>query len=429
MLRSRPFPRPVRSSVVCATLLSTMIAVGCQRSREADIESSTVNVLPHKQPLKVARNEPTSAVDTSTDVPTPGSDPALKPPPKSGPADSTPTVRPPSASAQTEDERNTIDVFRAAAPATVFVRQSQMVAGNLGRVEEVPAGAGTGFVWDNQGHVVTNCHVALPQCNPRRASTLKVTLYNQDTHSAEIIGIDPNKDIAVLRIKAEPKTLTPIARPPEGYKVEVGQKAIAIGNPYGFDHTLTTGVISALDREMKGIGNVTVRDMIQTDAAINPGNSGGPLLDSAGRLIGMNTMIFSRSGASAGIGFAVSFRTIARIVPQLIEQGHPERVGLGVSILDDNLKMRLLGPVDGVIVRDVPRNAEAAKAGIRAASYSGNQLAFDMIVAIDGEAIRNYDDLFNAVDDKSEGDEVVVKIRRFPEDAFFETKMRLRRID
>lgn len=408
--------------LLCAALV--VAPTGCGQAappsgEERSREVRTPKVLPHKTPIKVAKNEPPPPpVDTLA---------SPAPPPKSGPADSTPTVPTPAPGAKTEDERNTIDVFRAAAPATVFVKQSRVVVDRW-QLAEIPTGAGTGFVWDNQGHIVTNCHVVLPGCDPRRASSLKVTLYNQDTHSAELVGIDRTKDIAVLRIEAKSGALTPIARPPKGYTIEVGQKTIAIGNPFGLDHTLTTGVVSALGREVMGIGKVNIRDMIQTDAAINPGNSGGPLLDSAGRLIGMNTMIFSQSGSSAGIGFAVPYQTIARIVPQLIRTGHPERVGLGITIVPDEIKRRALGAIDGVVVGEVPRNSDAAKAGLRSVSDAGNRPAFDLIIAVDDQAVRDYNDLYNAIDGKSEGDEVTVKIRRFPEDRVFTAPVRLRKL-
>lgn len=416
MFRARLVLRPDSFLLLCAALLG---ATGCARTeapQDDETPASRTKVLAAQQPVKVVKNAP-----AKPSVPT-------TPPPKTGPADSTPTVPPISRGARTEDENNTIEVFRAAAPATVFVSQSQVVVDRWQRRAEVPAGAGTGFVWDNAGHVVTNCHVVLPDCNPRRASKLSVTLYNQQTLPAELVGIDRTKDIAVLRIQADSGSLTPIARPPQGYDIVVGQKTIAIGNPFGLDHTLTTGVVSALGREVMGIGDVTIRGMIQTDAAINPGNSGGPLLDSAGRLIGMNTLIFSRSGSSAGIGFAVPFETIQRVVPQLIRTGHPERVGLGIGIVPDQIKAQL-GPLDGVIVHEVPRNSAAARAGLRSPSEVGNRPAFDLIIGIDDRAIKNYDDLYNALDGKNAGDEVQVKVRRFPENRVFTVPIRLRRLE
>jgi len=342
-------------------------------------------------------------------------------------AEATPTVLPPSGGARIEDERNTIDVFKAAAPATVFVSLNKLALDRFSRsVSEVREGAGTGFVWDKAGHIVTNCHVAVPGCvPPRQTLRLSVTMFDQQTYAATIIGVDPVKDIAVLRIEAPSEALTPIARPPKGYRVEVGQKAIAIGNPFGFDHTLTTGVVSALGREMEGVSGIKIRNLIQTDAAINPGNSGGPLLDSAGQLVGMNTMILSKTGTSAGIGFAVPVDAIARIVPQLIRTGHPERVGLGVEIVPDDLKYQRLGKFPGVVIRRVDPRSPAGKAGLRGVTGAG----FDVIIGVDDAVIEDYDDLYNAMDDKAEGQEVKIEIRRVPENQVVTIPLRLQRID
>ena len=282
------------------------------------------------------------------------------------------------------------------------------------RTVEVPAGAGTGFIWDAEGHIVTNCHVALADCTrgipPRK---LSVTLYDQKTYDATVIGSDPYKDVAVLKISPTDK-LVPIRRVPEGNSIRVGQKAIAIGNPFGLDHTLTVGVISAMGREVKGIGGVTIRDMVQTDAAINPGNSGGPLLDSQGQLIGMNTMIFSNSGSSAGIGFAVPHSIIERVVPQIIENGRPTRVGLGVSILNDEAASRL--GVDGVVVDRVGPTSPASKAGLRSATRSSTGWTIDVIVGVDGERVKSYDDLYNALEAKAAGEKVSLSVLRVPGD-------------
>jgi S1-C subfamily serine protease len=334
-------------------------------------------------------------------------------------AGSTPAVTPLSAGAKTEDERNTIDVFNAAAPATVFVTQNRIVVDRFSaRATEVPAGTGTGFIWDGEGHIVTNCHVALPDCRIPSSGKpkLEVTLFDQTTHAAEVIGFDPAKDIAVLALTNPPAKLTSIRRPPKGYDLAVGQKAIAIGNPFGLDHTLTTGVVSALGREVRGVGGLTIRDMVQTDAAINPGNSGGPLIDSAGQLMGMNTMIFSSSGSSAGIGFAVPVTTIARLVPQLIRSGRPERVGIGVGIFTDRENARFFG-VDGVVIRSFDKGSPAFEAELHVPVELGDgKFSFDAIVGVDGERIRNFDDLYGALESKKAGDNVQLTIRRMPED-------------
>jgi S1-C subfamily serine protease len=318
----------------------------------------------------------------------------------------TPLVPAPSPSARIEDEQNTIDVFAAAAPGTVFVTQTQVVVDYWNRrTAEVPAGSGTGFLWDREGHVVTNYHVV----NGGKSYT--VTLYDQSEWPAKLVGGDPRKDVAVLKIEAPAAKLTPLRLPPEGNTLQVGQKALAIGNPFGLDHTLTTGVVSALDREMVGFGNVTIRGMVQTDASINPGNSGGPLIDSAGQLIGMNTMIYSKSGSSAGIGFAVPVATVRRVVDQVVATGRVELVGIGVRLIDARTAQRI--GVNGVAVLEVLPESPAAKAGLRGVvrTERGVRLG-DVITRVGSEAIASYDDLYGALDTKKAGDEVSVTFLR-----------------
>jgi S1-C subfamily serine protease len=334
---------------------------------------------------------------------------ALGAPTSSSPTPPAP-VTPLTPNARTEDERNTVAVFRELAPSTVFVTQKQKVRTDIFSmdVEEVTAGSGSGFIWDNQGHIVTNFHVV----QAARGTTLTVTFFNQQEVPAKVVGAEPRKDIAVLKVTAAAEVLKPV-RIPQSQSLEVGQKTVAIGNPFGLDHTLTTGVISALGRKVEGIGGVTIRDMIQTDAAINPGNSGGPLLDSAGQLIGMNTVIFSKSGASHGIGFAVPVSTIARVVPQLISKGRAETVGLGISI-DPQRRLEQLNRIPGIIVREVPQGSPAEKAGLRGLRRlpSGDLALGDVIVAIDGKKVETFDDLYNGLDAHRPGDKVEVGVRR-----------------
>jgi len=274
---------------------------------------------------------------------------------------SSPPVKAPGAGALLADEENTIDVFEAVAPATVFVTQKRNIRrSRWSRGTEVPAGSGTGFIWDRDGHVVTNYHVI------DGADALEVTLHNQKSYDASLIGGEPRKDIAVLKIDAPASELTPVELPSKDYRVTVGQKTVAIGNPFGLDHTLTTGIVSALGREIPGYGGVSIRDMIQTDASINPGNSGGPLTNSSGELIGVNTMIFSKSGSSAGIGFAVPVRTVRRIVPQIIETGKAEQVGLGISVLNDATARR--AGIKGVVITAVLSCREGRTAAAHARS-------------------------------------------------------------
>lgn len=314
----------------------------------------------------------------------------------------------PSSQALIEDEKNTVDVFEAVGPATAFVTQNRtrMVRSGFRIMPlEVPGGTGSGIVWDKKGHIVTNFHVV------DGAKSLTVTLYNQKTYPAKVVGGERRKDIAVIKVDAPRSVLRAIRLPPRGHRFRVGQKTLAVGNPFGLDHTLTTGVISALDRELRGYGGVTITGMVQTDASINPGNSGGPLVDSRGQLIGMNTTIISKSGSSAGIGFAVPVATMRRIVPQLIAKGHVENVGIGVSLVPDDVAGRV--GIRGVIVRAVLKGGPAAKAGIRGLSESRRGVSLgDVIVGLDGKKIETYDDLYTALDGRAAGERVEVKLSR-----------------
>jgi S1-C subfamily serine protease len=322
-------------------------------------------------------------------------------------ATSPPAPIPPlSNNAKTEDERNTVAVFRDSAASVVFVTQTRVVLDYLaGTAQEVPAGSGSGFVWDENGNVVTNYHVV------ESARSLTVTFHNQQTFEARLVGVEPRKDIAVLSVNA-PKNLLKPVRVMQHVDLEVGQKTIAIGNPFGLDHTLTTGVVSALGRQVQGIGGVTIREMIQTDAAINPGNSGGPLLDSSGRLIGMNTLIFSKSGSSAGIGFAVPASTIQRVVPQIIKNGRAEQLGLGVQV-DPLRRLERRAGIRGVIVLEVVPGSPAARAGLRGITQTLNGVTLgDVIVGVGDQKVDDFDDLYSVLDQHRAGDMVDVKVRR-----------------
>jgi len=355
--------------------------------------------------LSCAESLPPPFASASPQPSAPASSPEEPTASRPAPAEVTPAVPAPSANAYIEDERNTIDVFEAASRATVFVSQRQVVRDFSRGMIEVPRGSGTGFVWDDRGHVVTNFHVV------DGAQALTVTLTDGADYAATFVGGEPRKDIAVLRIDAPTDKLVAIRLPPDGHELRVGQKAIAIGNPFGLDSTLTVGVVSALGRDVEGYGGVTIRDMVQTDASINPGNSGGPLLDSQGRLLGMNTMIFSRSGASAGIGFAVPTPTIKRVVSQIIEHGRVLNVGLGVTLLQD-MQARRLG-IRGVIIRDVSHGSPAAAAGLLGMRRTTRGMALgDVIVAIDDQPIQRYDDLYQVMDAREPGQVVQVGIVR-----------------
>ena len=314
--------------------------------------------------------------------------------------------RPPIPPGLLESERNTIDVFRAASPAVVFVTNNALRRDFFStNVTTVPQGTGSGFIWDEHGHVVTNFHVL------ENGQAFSVTLANGTTREARVVGVEPRKDIAVLHFDTGGLELRPL---PVGQSdpLVVGQKVLAIGNPFGLDRTLTTGIISALGREFPTGNGFVIEDVIQTDASINPGNSGGPLLDSKGRVIGVNTAIYSPSGASAGIGFAIPIDTVARIVPQLIRYGQVRRAGLGVSVLPDHI-VRSWG-IKGVVIREVLSGSEADRAGLRSIRLDrrGNVLAADIVTAVDGEQIDGFADLANALDDRKPGEEVVLTVVR-----------------
>jgi S1-C subfamily serine protease len=275
-------------------------------------------------------------------------------------------------------------------------------------VMRVPQGTGSGFVWDERGHVVTNFHVI------RGAQEALITLADQRSYPAELVGASPEHDLAVLRIEV-PSDLPPPVPLGKSSELRVGQNVYAIGNPFGLDHTLTTGIISALNRTIDDERGGVIENLIQTDAAINPGNSGGPLIDSAGRLIGINTMIFSPSGAYAGIGFAVPVDTVNRVVPRLITYGRYVRPTLGITA-NDEITRRLVGSGDGrgVLVLGVAPSSPAERAGIRPTEMSGagRVILGDVIEAVDGEAVETFEDLIDALDERAFGDPVRLRIRR-----------------
>ncbi|MCX6571345.1 MAG: trypsin-like peptidase domain-containing protein, partial [Candidatus Aminicenantes bacterium] len=303
-----------------------------------------------------------------------------------------------------EDERNTIEVVKKTKNSVVFITNLQYVRDFFYSSDQpVPRGSGSGFVWDDQGHIVTNFHVI------DEGDKFMVSLPNQKQVEATLVGREPNKDIAVLKLGESVSDLTPVTIG-TSRDLLVGQKVIAIGNPFGFDHTVTKGIVSALGRSMPGAGGVTIRDMIQTDASINPGNSGGPLLDSAGALIGMNTMIASPSGASSGVGFAVPVDTIRKIVPQIIQFGKVTRPGLGITFVRDEYARQ--AEVQGAVIAEVPRESSAYDLGLRGLSRDDRGRLFirDVIIGIDGTKIASYDDLYNALDGYKIGDTVTLEV-------------------
>lgn len=316
-------------------------------------------------------------------------------------------ILPAKAAAQlTEEEKNTINVVKRAQNSVVYVTNIKLVVDFFTWTEEkIPRGTGSGFIWDDQGHIITNYHVI------EDGDIFSITLPNQDQRQAKLVGKEPAKDIAVLKVEGNLKGLNPI-KIGVSANLQVGQKVIAIGNPFGFDHTVTAGIVSALGRSMPGIGGVTIRDMIQTDASINPGNSGGPLLNSAGELIGMNTMIISPSGASSGIGFAIPVDTIKKIAPQIIKYGRVIRPGLGLTYLPDSYTRRL--GIEGVIIYEVPAGSEAYKKGIRGLTRGrfGRILIQDIIKEVDGKKVTSFDDFYNLLDNYKIGDTVTLTLER-----------------
>jgi S1-C subfamily serine protease len=304
------------------------------------------------------------------------------------------------------EERHTIALFKDAQRSVAFITtQVEQVDFWTRNVFEVPAGTGSGYVWDDRGHVVTNFHVV------QDSDSQKVTLGDVQ-YDARTVGVARDQDIAVLRIDAPRDKLVPL-RVGTSADLQVGQKVYAIGNPFGLDYTLTDGIVSALGRTIQGVSGATIFDVIQTDAAINPGNSGGPLLDSSGRLIGVNTAIYSPSGASAGIGFAVPVDTVSRIVPQLIAHGRVIRPVLGVG-LDERLSAyvtRRLG-IEGALIREVYRATGAAEAGLRGTTLArgGGINPGDVVQEIDGKPVKSTADLQGRLADYRPGDTVTLTV-------------------
>ena len=305
-----------------------------------------------------------------------------------------------------ESELLSMRVFKEASPSVVYITSIAYQRDWFSLdVEAVPAGTGSGFVWDEQGHVVTNFHVI------QNASELEVTLQDQSVHKALVVGTAPEKDLAVLRLQNPPAKLRPIPVGSSG-DLQVGQCVMAIGNPFGLDQTLTTGIVSALGREIRSVTQRRISGVIQTDAAINPGNSGGPLLDSAGRLIGVNTAIASPSGASAGVGFAVPVDTVNRVVPQLIAQGRMERAELGFEPLPDRYASYFGNP-KGVVVMRVPRGGAAARAGLRGLLRDGTRWRLgDVIVAVNGKTTDDYDRFLDAIEALPIGSRAELDVQR-----------------
>jgi S1-C subfamily serine protease len=307
-----------------------------------------------------------------------------------------------------EDEKSTIALFENAKGSVVFIATAERVFDPFTRnAIETPRGTGSGFVWDELGHVVTNNHVIAG------ASQAVVRLADGRSYRASLVGTDPAHDLAVVLIGVGLDRPRPLAIG-TSQDLKVGQKVFAIGNPFGLDWTLTTGIVSALERELPTDDNSVIRGLIQTDAPINPGNSGGPLIDSAGRLIGVNTAIYSPSGASAGIGFAVPVDTVNRVVPQLIAKGRYTPPSLGVAIDPSTEALLTRARLKGVAILGVNKGSSAERVGLRPARLTrdGELVLGDLIVGLDGKEIGSVADLRAALDARRPGDTVKLGILR-----------------
>lgn len=315
-------------------------------------------------------------------------------------------------------EQQVISLFERATQSVAYVTTyTESRSGLSLNPMETPAGTGSGIVWDEEGRIVTNFHVI------RAASGAKITLANKKTYDAELVGTSADDDVAVLRIKATPDELAPMVLG-GSRNLRVGQTTYAIGNPFGLDHTLTTGVLSGLGREMKSPTGRTISNVIQTDASINPGNSGGPLIDSRGRLIGMNTAIFSPSGASAGVGFAIPVDTLKHIAGELIRNGKIVRPVIGISYLE-SVQARALGVDHGVLILDVPDGGTADRAGLvgTARQTFGSIVLGDVIVGVDKDDVGNESDLFKALDKHKVGDVVTLRLTNMEKERSVKLKL------
>ena len=306
------------------------------------------------------------------------------------------------------DEQNNIEIYRSLSPGVVNVHSTSYARDFFGYVDQ-QEGSGSGSVIDQDGNILTNYHVI------EGATKLAVSFGGQKNYAAKLVGGDPDTDLAVIKLLERPKEPLTIISLGDSDRLEVGQKVLAIGNPFGLDRTLTTGVISGLQRPIRARNGRPIEGAIQTDASINPGNSGGPLLDSHGRMIGINSQILSPSGGSAGVGFAVPVNIAKRIVPQLVRSGQVLRPKLGIAPRDVEALRNLDLPVsDGVLILQVVPGEPAANAGLRGVTQTenGDFEIGDIILGVDNEKVGNYDDLYRLLDKHQVGDTVQVQIFR-----------------
>jgi len=318
-----------------------------------------------------------------------------------------------------DSETRLVSTFQRVSPSVAYIQTSAVAPTPFSlRPMEVPAGAGSGFLWDDQGHVVTNYHVIAS--NGPVPNKVKVKLQGVTTaYDAQVVGMEPDKDLAVLKISSG--ALPPAIEVGTSNDLQVGQTVLAIGNPFGLDYTLTQGVVSALGRDVVAASGRAIKNCIQTDAAINPGNSGGPLLDSRGRLVGVNTAIISpggRTGGNVGIGFAIPVDTVRRVVNQIIRFGRVVKPTIGINVADDkvvrSLEAQLQRSLSGVLVVEVVPGSPAAAAGLKAAKFRGDGgvMLADLITHVNGTPVRQVEDLLCEVEEKAVGDEIVVRVLR-----------------
>ncbi len=317
-------------------------------------------------------------------------------------------------------EENTIKIYNQVVPSVVNVTNIKLVGDWLFGMEKVPAGTGTGYVWDKDGHIVTNYHVV------EGGREFLISFFQDPKkYKAQVVGFEPRQDIAVLKLDELPQPkLVPI-QPGRSDDLQVGQTTLAIGNPFGLDHSLSKGIVSALGRKIEGIGGVKIHNMIQTDAAINQGNSGGPLLNSDGKLIGMNTMIFSTSGSNAGLGFAVPVNTIKQVVPDLIQFGKVKRPALGIAILEDQVKSYYYPHEKGVIIKYIYEGGAADKADLQGMKVDdwGRVYIGDIILTLNEQEVNSLDDLFHQLGKYKIGESVTLKVKR--KDKIIDVKLTL----
>lgn len=305
-------------------------------------------------------------------------------------------------------EKTTVTLFNETSPSVVYINTKESRPNFFSRTyEEVDSGTGSGFVWDSDGHIVTNYHVI------GDASSYEVVFFDQSGYKADLVGVSPSHDLAVLRIQAPQNLLRPVMVG-ESSDLRVGQSVFAIGNPFGLNQTLTTGIVSAKSRRIKSPNGATIDDVIQIDAAINPGNSGGPLLDSAGRLVGVNTAIYSPSGASAGVGFSIPVDIVNQVVPEIIRRGNVEPPKLGIwNTEENNERLKQLTGVDGVAIMQLQKGGPAERAGLRAFVVPGRGIREgDIIQKIDDRRVSTFRELQEALFNYRPGDRVKITFYR-----------------